>query len=73
MVETTDEWIQQRSGIRERHIAAEGETTSALATKAAEAALADAGLAGADIDLGIHPGDIDARTIRSQPPRRRSR
>ena len=53
MVETTDEWIQQRSGIRERHIAAEGETTSALATKAAEAALADAGLAGADIDLII--------------------
>jgi 3-oxoacyl-[acyl-carrier-protein] synthase-3 len=53
MVETTDEWIQQRSGIRERHIAAEGETTSALATRAAEAALADAGLTGADIDLII--------------------
>jgi 3-oxoacyl-[acyl-carrier-protein] synthase-3 len=53
LVETTDEWIQQRSGIRERHIAAEGETTSGLATKAAEAALADAGLSGADIDLII--------------------
>ena len=53
MVDTSDEWIQQRSGIRERHIAAEGETTSQLATKAAEAALADAGLTGADIDLII--------------------
>jgi 3-oxoacyl-[acyl-carrier-protein] synthase-3 len=53
MVETTDEWIQQRSGIRERHIAGKGETTSALATKAAEAALADAALTGADIDLII--------------------
>jgi len=53
MVETSDEWIQQRSGIRERHIAAKGETTSQLATKAAEAALADAGLAAADIDLII--------------------
>ena len=37
IVETSDEWIQQRSGIRERHIAAEDETTSQLATKAAEA------------------------------------
>ncbi|HLJ72520.1 MAG TPA: beta-ketoacyl-ACP synthase III [Roseiarcus sp.] len=53
MVETSDEWIQQRSGIRERHIAAEGETTSILATRAAEAALANAGLTGADIDLVI--------------------
>ena len=53
MVDTSDEWIQQRSGIRERHIAAEGETTSMIATKAAEAALADAGLTGGDIDLII--------------------
>ena len=34
-VDTTDEWIVQRTGIRARHIAAEGETTSMLATKAA--------------------------------------
>src|SRR5579863_2862624 len=51
MVETSDEWIQQRTGIRQRRIAAPGETTSQLATKAALAALGDAGLTGADIDL----------------------
>src|ERR1700685_800877 len=50
-VDTSDEWIQQRTGIRERHIAAPGETTSVLATKAAQAALDNAGLTGADIDL----------------------
>jgi 3-oxoacyl-[acyl-carrier-protein] synthase-3 len=53
MVDTTDEWIVQRTGIRQRHIAAPGETTSMLATRAAEAALADAGLVAADIDLFI--------------------
>ncbi len=53
MVDTTDEWIRQRTGILQRHIAAEGETTSMLAAKAAEAALADAGLRPADIDLII--------------------
>jgi 3-oxoacyl-[acyl-carrier-protein] synthase-3 len=51
MVETSDEWIVQRTGIHERHIAAEGELTSDLATRAAERALADAGLTPADIDL----------------------
>jgi 3-oxoacyl-[acyl-carrier-protein] synthase III len=50
-VETDDEWITQRTGIRQRHVAAEGETTSMLATKAAEAALAHAGITAADIDL----------------------
>lgn len=50
-IETSDEWITQRTGIRARHIAAEGETTSMLATKAAEAALRHAGLQPADIDL----------------------
>ena len=51
LVATTDEWIVQRTGIRERHIAAPHETTSFLGLKAAEAALADAGLVAADIDL----------------------
>src|SRR5579862_7431447 len=51
MVDTSDQWIQQRSGIRQRHIAAPGETTSQLATRAAQAALRDAGLAASDIDL----------------------
>ena len=50
LVETSDEWIRSRSGIERRHFAAEGQTTSDLATLAALAALADAGLTGADID-----------------------
>ncbi|MFG1464666.1 beta-ketoacyl-ACP synthase III [Xanthobacter sp. DSM 24535] len=52
-VETSDEWIVQRTGIRERHIAAAGELTSDLARHAATRALADAGLEAADIDLII--------------------
>jgi len=50
-VETTDEWIQQRTGIRQRHIAAEGEFTSHLAIKASQRALEHAGLKGSDLDL----------------------
>src|SRR6202142_1721037 len=53
IVDTTDEWIVQRTGIRQRHVAGDGETTSTLATRAAEAALANAGLKPADIDLII--------------------
>lgn len=53
MVDTTDEWIVARTGIRQRHIAGEGETTATLATRAARAALEDAGLTPADIDLII--------------------
>ena len=52
-VDTSDEWIRQRSGITQRYIAGEGETTSTLATKAAEAALSRAGLKAEDIDLII--------------------
>ena len=51
LVDTSDEWIVQRTGIKERHIAAKGETTSMLGEKAARAALAGAGLAPGDIDL----------------------
>jgi 3-oxoacyl-[acyl-carrier-protein] synthase-3 len=50
-IDTSDEWIVQRTGIRERHIAAEGEFTSHLAIKAAKAALTDAGLDAQSIDL----------------------
>jgi len=50
LVDTTDEWIRTRSGIERRHFAAEGQTTSDLAIRAARAALADAGLVADDID-----------------------
>ena len=50
-VDTTDEWIVERTGIRFRHIAGEGETTASLATDAAARALEAAGLQPSDIDL----------------------
>jgi 3-oxoacyl-[acyl-carrier-protein] synthase-3 len=50
-IDTSDEWIVQRTGIRQRHIAAEGEFTSHLAINAARAALANAGIDAQDIDL----------------------
>ncbi len=53
LVETSDEWIRSRSGIERRHYAAEGQTTSDLGTRAARAALADAGLQADDIDAII--------------------
>mgnify|MGYP000748636861 FL=1 len=49
-LDTTDEWIRSRSGIERRHFAAEGETTSDMAAKAAEAALKDAGFTASDVD-----------------------
>lgn len=49
-LDTSDEWIRSRSGIERRHFAAEGETTSDMAAKAAERALADAGLTSEDVD-----------------------
>jgi len=52
-LETSDEWIRARSGIERRHIAAEGQTTSDLATRAARAALADAGMQADDLDAII--------------------
>lgn len=50
LVETSDEWIRTRSGIERRHFAAEGQTTSDLAIRAAQAALADAEMAADDVD-----------------------
>lgn len=52
-VDTSDEWITKRTGIKQRHIAAEGETTSDLAVNAARGALERAGMTVADIDLII--------------------
>ena len=59
LVETTDEWIRTRSGIERRHFAADGQMTSDLATRAARAALADAGLG---------PNDIDAIIVATSTP-----
>lgn len=53
LVDTTDEWIRERTGIRQRHIAAEGETTCDLASHAALQALEMAGKSSSDIDLVI--------------------
>lgn len=52
-VDTSDEWISTRTGIKNRHIAADDEKTSDLAVHAAKAALADAGVNAAEIDLII--------------------
>jgi len=53
LIDTSDEWIKSRSGIERRHFAAEGQTTADLGTRAAKAALADAGLQPDDIDALI--------------------
>jgi len=50
-VDTTDQWIVERTGIRSRYVAAEGETTASLATDAARRALEHAGFQATDIDL----------------------
>ena len=52
-LDTSDEWIQQRTGIKQRYIAGDGETTASLAARAAEAALRHAGLAPSAIDLVV--------------------
>ncbi len=53
LVDTSDEWITTRTGIKERHISAEGQATSDLVTEAAKAAIQDAGIDKSDIDLII--------------------
>ena len=53
IVDTSDEWITTRTGIKERRIAAEGENTSDMASEAARRALASAGITAADVDLII--------------------
>jgi len=50
-VDTSDDWIVERTGIRARHIAGEGETTATLATEAATNALESAGISASEIDL----------------------
>jgi 3-oxoacyl-[acyl-carrier-protein] synthase-3 len=53
MVDTNDEWIRERTGIARRHVASDGETTAVLAAGAAKAALEDAGMDAAELDLII--------------------
>lgn len=65
MVDTTDAWITQRSGIKERHIAAEGETTGDMAIAAARAALEFGNLKPADIDGVIVATTTPDRTFPS--------
>ena len=55
MVETNDEWISTRTGIRSRHIAAEGETTCDLSYDAALTAIENAGIKNSEIDFVIGP------------------
>src|ERR1700685_1751965 len=51
LVDTSDEWIRTRTGIEQRHVAAEGETTTDLAEHASRRALEAAGVSAADVDL----------------------
>ena len=53
IVDTTDEWISPRTGIKERRIASDTQSTSDLATEAARSAMADANVSGEEIDLII--------------------
>lgn len=53
MVDTSDEWIRSRTGIRERRVAADGETTGDLAFRAAQQALQDAGVKASELDMVI--------------------
>ncbi len=53
MVETNDEWISERTGIRSRHVVAEGELTSDMALKATEMAMKNAGITAKDLDLVV--------------------
>jgi 3-oxoacyl-[acyl-carrier-protein] synthase-3 len=61
MVDTSDAWITERTGIKERRVAADGETTSDMAAEAGKRALEKAGLTGADLDMiivGTISGDV---------------
>ena len=53
LIDTTDEWIQDRTGIKQRHIAADDETTSSIGVMAAKRAMEAAGVGPEDIDLLI--------------------
>ena len=68
-VDTTDEWIQSRTGIKQRHIAADGEMTSDLATEAARRALEMAGIDVASLDMIVVATATPDQTFPSTAPR----
>lgn len=68
MVETNDEWISTRTGIRSRHIAAEGETTCDLSYDAALTAIENAGIKNSEIDFVIVATVTPDNTFRLPPP-----
>jgi len=63
MVDTSDDWIRERTGIHQRHIAAEGELTSDLAVEASKVALNNSGLAAGDVDLIVLATTTPDRTF----------
>ncbi len=63
IVDTSDAWIVERTGIRSRHIASDGETTASLGAESARRALDDAGLAASDVDLIIVATSTPDRTF----------
>ena len=65
MMDTSDEWIQDRTGIKRRHIAAEGETTSDLALAAAGRAMEMAGITAVGLSKAKQRGDIRASTLQA--------
>lgn len=64
-LDTSDAWIRERTGIAARHVAAEGEWTSHLATKAAQAALDDAGIPASEVDMIVLATATPDRTFPS--------
>src|SRR3546814_15528989 len=68
-IDTSDEWIRQRTGIRQRHIAAEGELTSDLALRAAQEALANAGVEPNEVDLLVVATATHDNTFPATPTR----
>ena len=68
LVDTNDEWIRTRTGVEERRIAGDDETASTMGIRAAEKALAQAGVDGSDIDA-IVVATISPTTSSRTPPR----
>jgi 3-oxoacyl-[acyl-carrier-protein] synthase-3 len=68
IVDTSDEWIQTRTGIKQRHKAAEGEYTSQFGTKAAQQALDRAGLKPEDIEIIVCATTTPDQIMRRTPP-----